>query len=157
MNRITERCKAFGKEAIYLKDDIYLHDEPEYARVERIAIYEDLGLSPDEAVFLADQSFENEKVVSGLVNKLAKLNHYEKLDCEEKLMVLPYPLGTIVYEVVEMSPHYRWVIGEHKFTLDDVGKFGKTVFRSTNEAVDKILELGGTLEEIVRLELSPLR
>lgn len=68
------------------------------------------------------------------INKLAE---YETAEEEGRLVILPCKIGTIVY-VIRQSWN-GWNIDKKKFSYAMIGKVGKTVFLTSEEA-EKALE-----------------
>lgn len=66
-----------------------------------------------------------------------KLAEYETAEEERRLVVLPCKVGTIVY-VIRQSWN-GWNVDKKKFSYAMVGKVGKTVFL-TNEEAEKALK-----------------
>ena len=72
-----------------------------------------------------------------------KLAHYEDLEEQGLLLELPCKVGDTVYEHYRMTTLDEWEIDEHKITLEDLNKIGRTVFLTRKEAKAKLAELGG--------------
>ena len=66
-----------------------------------------------------------------------KLTEYETAEEEGRLVILPCKIGTIVY-VIRQSWN-GWNIDKKKFSYAMIGKVGKTVFLTSEEA-EKALE-----------------
>lgn len=70
---------------------------------------------------------------------IKKLAEYETAEEEGRLVILPCKIGTIVY-VIRQSWN-GWNIDKKKFSYAMIGKVGKTVFLTSQEAEDKLKEM----------------
>ena len=88
-----------------------------------------------------DSLFTGQTNITALCNdvipKLEKLAEYETAEEEGRLVILPCKIGTIVY-VIRQSWN-GWNIDKKKFSYAMIGKVGKTVFLTSEEA-EKALE-----------------
>jgi hypothetical protein len=132
---------------------------------QRLAAYEDSGLSPDEVLEL-EEKYETEKsnseatyaIMCGLTEEVERLKkclaEYEQAKADERLWILPVKPGDIIYRPEALQ--YCWIViraeiyedeilfiddSDNIFRLDDIGK---TVFL-TYEAAEKAL--GGKEDE----------
>lgn len=74
---------------------------------------------------------------------LKELQHYKDLEEQGLLLKLPCNVGDTVYEHYRMTTLDEWDIDEHKVTLEDLNKIGRTVFLTRKEAEAKLAELKG--------------
>lgn len=65
---------------------------------------------------------------------LFKLAEYEDLEEQGKLLKLPCNIGHLVYEPYQFMGEGAWEIDVRKIKLEDLGKIGKTVFLTWEEA-----------------------
>ena len=138
---------------------------------ERLAAYEDIGLSPEEIEnTLADFSAFLCYVTNG---RMSKTNYtveamrseadncimemcndcgerqfaekYEKAEAEGRLIVLPCKVGDTVYtiEVFYEGGEWKKRIRDRKFNVSDVEKMGKWIFLSREEAEAALSKDGG--------------
>lgn len=63
-----------------------------------------------------------------------KLAEYEDLEEQGKLLKLPVPVGSLVYEPYQFMGDGSWEIDVHKIRLEDFDKIGKSVFLTREEA-----------------------
>lgn len=90
------------------------------------------------------QAAKCQKTVHEVVEAFKKPD-YEQLEKEGRLIILPVPLGSTVYTVVQgcsCGPGGKpwYYITESEFTLDDYERFGDTIFATFKEANDKAKE-----------------
>ena len=113
----------------------------ETAVCERLAAYEDTGLTPDQVV--------NSKTIIELAfaDDTSKAEQIRKLvaaDDEGRVVVLPCNVGDTVYRLqyIEQTPG-RFTVGvvPIKFALIWLEEFGKTVFLSREEAEKALQEM----------------
>ncbi len=71
---------------------------------------------------------------------------YEALEEQGKLLILPVPVGSLVYEPYRFLGEGAWEIDVHKIRLEDLDKIGKTVFLTREEAEVALKELEGKEE-----------
>ena len=101
------------------------------------------------------EDWENCKTIDDVIDKLAD---YEDLEEQGRLVKLPCKIGTEVYDItwwdnvqekvkVDGKTFYRTVhkhkVSKSTFSLLDVKDFGKTVFRTKEEAKQKLKEMEG--------------
>lgn len=67
------------------------------------------------------------------------LKEYKDLEEQGKLLKLPAPVGSLVYEPYQFMGEGAWEIDVHKIKLEDLDKIGKTVFL-TEEAAEAALK-----------------
>lgn len=72
-----------------------------------------------------------------------KCDEYARAEDQGKLLKLPAPVGSLVYEPYQFGGEGAWEIDVHRISLEDLDKIGKTVFL-TREAALK--GLSGTAE-----------
>ena len=148
MERLTEWYESSHKHAYYPRcfegpcygSGCKINDCPfETAVCERLAAYEDTGLTPEQC--------ENAKVIiesafSDDTSKAERIRELLKADRDGRLVALPCKVGGTVYRLqyIEQTPG-RFVVGvaEIKFALIWLEEFGKTVFLTREEA-EKALE-----------------
>ena len=68
---------------------------------------------------------------------IEKLKEYETAEEEGRLVVLPCKIGTIVYAI--RQSWYGYVIDKKRFSYEMIGKVGRSVFFTCEEA-EKALE-----------------
>lgn len=117
------------------------------AVVERLAQYEDSGLLPEEVervkLALMGKGIYEIKEFDGLpIKRLRELAEADKGEC---VLVLPCKVGTPVYRI-----HYPIAIYPDRsepeirsclFVLSDLNYWGRTVFRTKDEAEKALLEI----------------
>ena len=162
MERLTEKH--------YLSTDHYMKcsgncnvdmdciDCPSFDRlVERLAAYEDTGLTPVEIKSMQEEHFSGLEMAK-LHSALMELKKYQEADKDGRLVVLPCKVGDIVWANLDKMRHTRKCviefanIGSHVTTIvfstvdglrEQYGvnpcSFGKTVFLTRKEA-EKALE-----------------
>lgn len=74
---------------------------------------------------------------------IGKLAEYEDLEEQGKLLKLPVPVGSLVYEPYQFMGEGAWEIDVHKIRLEDLDKIGKSVFLTREEAEAALKELEG--------------
>lgn len=115
-------------------------DCPSFDRlVERLAAYEDTGLTPDEIKSMKDEHFSGLEMAK-LHSALMELKKYQEADKDGRLVVLPCKVGDTVY-MISWRLNGRHEIEERVFSLTyfDPAKYGKDYFLSREEA-EKALE-----------------
>lgn len=122
--------------------------------VERLAAYEDTGLTPDEIKSMKDEHFSGLEMAK-LHSALMELKKYQEADKDGRLVVLPCKVGDVVYgfhngqtilpmvaKWVETSAD-GWTIAVQYTPMAPnfylFSDFGKTVFLTREEA-EKALE-----------------
>ena len=117
----------------------------------RLAEYEDTGLSPEEIVEL------NDFINSQTAKLLAELQEYKRLEEQGLIVRLPCKVGTEVWrissrrdcETCQVSeaegcgwcrPTLLYTISQGQATFEEMMHFGKTIFLTREEA-EKALEL----------------
>lgn len=133
-------------------------DCPSFDRlVERLAAYEDTGLTPDEIKSMKDEHFSGLEMAK-LHSALMELKKYQEADKDGRLVVLPCKVGQRVFALLDTDKHIsecevkRISMGNKIgfIGLEPIGArgreygislngFGKTVFRTREEA-EKALE-----------------
>lgn len=167
MERLTERNKSSHKHAYYprcFKEPCYgsgckIKDCPfETAVCERLAAYEDIGMTPEEikAPFTEDTMINLAAQALGV--EPSRLRELAEADKDGRCVVLPCKVGDTVWRIVrdgephitrdevrdmyfadDMTPCVELVGGRVTFTE----KFGKTVFLSRAEAERALQEMEG--------------
>ena len=103
---------------------------------DRLAAYEDTGLTPGEIKSMKDEHFSGLEMAK-LHSALMELKKYQEADKDGRLVVLPCKVGDTVYRLqyVEKSPG-RFIVDAVpiKFALIWIDEFGKTVFLTREEA-----------------------
>lgn len=124
---------------------------------DRLAAYEDTGLTPDEIKSMKDEHFSGLEMAK-LYSALMKLKKYQEADKDGRLVVLPCKVGQRVFALLDTDKHISECevkqIGMGNkigfIGLEPIGArgreygislngFGKTVFRTREEA-EKALE-----------------
>lgn len=134
-------------------------DCPSFDRlVERLAAYEDTGLTTEEIKSMKDEHFSGLEMAK-LHSALMKLKKYQEADKDGRMVVLPCKVGDRLYEVtgrktisvykvrairVELFGLFiEWDIVEgfvwQSLSGINAGEIGKTVFLTREEA-EKVLE-----------------
>ena len=128
-------------------------DCPSFDRlVERLAAYEDTGLTPDEIKSMKDEHFSGLEMAK-LYSALMKLKNYQEADKDGRVVVLPCKVGQRVFALLDTDKHISECevkqIGMGNkigfIGLEPIGArgreygislngFGKTVFRTREEA-----------------------
>lgn len=128
-------------------------DCPSFDRlVERLAAYEDTGLTPDEIKSMKDEHFSGLEMAK-LHSALMELKKYQEADKDGRLVVLPCKVGQRVFALLDTDKHISECevkqIGMGNkigfIGLEPIGArgreygislngFGKTVFRTREEA-----------------------
>lgn len=67
-----------------------------------------------------------------------KLAEYEDLEEQGKLLKLPVPAESFVYEPYQFMGEGTWKIDVHKIRLEDLDKIGETVFLTHDEAEEAL-------------------
>lgn len=148
--------KVFGSEA-YIYDDC-IHERPftcenkicyEGKAIDRLAAYEDSGLSPEEVVEI--KKYLNMWIEICKENNVSIVQFKKWAEAEQdgRLIILPCKVGDVVYMLTENKTTKEDIIDEFSSikikTLDlwcfDISQFGKTVFLTREEA-EKALEEG---------------
>ena len=70
-----------------------------------------------------------------------KLAEYETAEEEGRLVVLPCKIGTIVYAI--RQSWYGYVIDKKRFSYGMIGKVGRSVFFTCEEAEKELKEMEG--------------
>lgn len=80
-------------------------DCPSFDRlVERLAAYEDTGLTPDEIKSMKDEHFSGLEMAK-LYSALMKLKKYQEADKDGRLVVLPCKVGQRVFALLDTDKH----------------------------------------------------
>ena len=72
---------------------------------------------------------------------IEKLKEYETAEEEGRLVVLPCKIGTIVYAI--RQSWYGYVIDKKRFSYEMIGKVGRSVFFTCEEAEKALKEMEG--------------
>ena len=114
--------------------------------VERLAAYEDTGLTPEEikAPFTEDAMINLAAQALGV--EPSRLRELAEADKDGRVLILPCKVGDTVYRLqyIEQTPG-RFTVGvvPIKFALIWLEEFGKTVFLSREEAEKALQEMEG--------------
>ena len=114
--------------------------------VERLAAYEDTGLTPEEikAPFTEDAMINLAAQALGV--EPSRLRELAEADKDGRVLILPCKVGDTVYRLqyIEQTPG-RFTVGvvPIKFALIWLEEFGKTVFLSREEAEKDLQEMEG--------------
>lgn len=135
MERLTERLRT--GEVLMASDYEEKYTEQEWICVlqDRLAAYEDTGLTPEEI----DMDHEAAETLRQLCRgcNLDRLEKLAEADKDGRIVVLPCKVGDTVYRLqyIEQTPG-RFVVGvaEIKFALLWLEEFGETVFLTREEA-----------------------
>lgn len=73
--------------------------------------------------------------------QVSRLAEYEDAEEEGRMIILPVPIGTTVYEIYDFDD-LDYDIDEHKIRLEDLKNIGDTVFITREEAESRLKELG---------------
>ena len=167
MERLTERNKSSHKHAYYprcFKEPCYgneckINDCPfETAVCDRLAAYEDIGLTPEEikAPFTEDTMINLAAQAMGV--EADRLREIAEADKDGRCVVLPCKVGDTMWRIIrDGEPHITRDEVRDMYFADDmtlcvelVGgrvtfteKFGKTVFLSRAEAERALQEMEG--------------
>ena len=111
--------------------------------VDRLAAYEDSGLSPGEVASL----WAEWDAMMSVLNSIGGYDRLKELawaDKEGRVVVLPCKVGDTAYRLqyIEETPG-RYVVGvtEMKFSLEWVADVGKTIFATREEAEAALKEV----------------
>ena len=145
MERLTEWNKSSHKCAYYprcFEEPCYgsgckIKDCPfETAVCERLAAYEDTGMTPGEVRSLWGEWNAMMSVLNS-IGGYDRLRELAEADKEGRVAVLPCKVGDTAYRLqyIEETPG-RYVVGvtEMKFSLEWVADVGKTIFATREEA-----------------------
>ena len=119
-------------------------DCPSFDRlVERLAAYEDTGLTPSDVRSLWGEWNAMMSVLNSIGGGYDRLRELAEADKDERVVVLPCKIGTATYYIHypiafypdESEPEIKRGI----FTLYDLDRFGHSVFLTSEEA-EKALE-----------------
>lgn len=84
--------------------------------------------APSGLIHLKDNT---ETTINTAIKKLSDL---EDLEEQGRLLKLPVPVGSLVYEPYRFMGEGAWEIGVHKIRLEDLDKIEKSVFLTREEA-----------------------
>ena len=137
IEELVERCARYAEEIAVLQD--------------RLAAYEDTGLTPGEIKSMKDEHFSGLEMAK-LHSALMELKKYQEADKDGRLVVLPCKVGDTLFRVFagEILEHKvgnmrylaiqgRWDIDTTPFCPYVESSIGKTIFL-TREAAGKALE-----------------
>mgnify|MGYP000356459747 CR=1 FL=1 len=138
--RLTHRSKygiAYTKIAVNESNMVDVGECYTGRIIDRLAAYEDSGLSPEEVQKLKKSDASKEQCTidqHGEIHRLRdELKRYKQAEQEGRLMVLPCKVGTPVFEI-KFNQHDGYWIEPAEFKLSMLSAFGKTVFLSRKEA-----------------------
>ena len=116
----------------------------ETAVCERLAAYEDTGLSPEKVSWMkevVEAAFDND------TSRIERAHNLHVADKEGRVVVLPCKLGTKVYriryEIADYPDDPELEIATTWFTPEYRDDIGKTVFLSREEAEKALQEMEG--------------
>lgn len=147
MERLTE--KHYLAEDHYMKCsedcnvDMDCVDCPAFDKlIERLAAYEDTGLTPEEikAPFTEDTMINLAAQALGV--EPSRLRELAEADKDGRVVVLPCKVGDTVY-ILRRAFDGADVVGETELWWDDIPQLGKTVFLSREEAEKDLQEMEG--------------
>ena len=163
MERLTEWNGGQTRHAYYprcFKEPCYgggckIKDCPfEIAVCERLAAYEDTGLTPKEVTALGELFDYALKESKTLTEQLTLLHHIRELaeaDRDGRVLILPCKLGTKVYRIRYKIADYPdepdLEIADTWFTPEYREDIGKTVFLTRAEAERAIQEMEGKKDD----------
>lgn len=84
---------------------------------------------------------EDIKNIQNAIKAIKEFEEYKNLEKQGKLLRLPIPVGSLVYEPYRFLGEGAWEIDVHKIRLEDLEKIGKTVFLTRKEAEAALKEL----------------
>jgi len=99
---------------------------------------------------------EHIEAIEVATQALEKLQVYENLEEQGRLVKLPYKVGDDVYYILGIPNKTPCVINKCKFELSDINKIGKTLFLTREEAEAKLKELRGINSETNRNEIEEI-
>lgn len=153
MERLTE--KHYLAEDHYMKCsedcnvDMDCVDCPAFDKlIERLAAYEDTGLTPERCAEFARADAEGRYIVMRDAEQegVARLRELAEADKDGRVVVLPCKVGDTVYRLqyIEQTPG-RFTVGvvPIKFALIWLEEIGKTVFPTREEAEKALQEMEG--------------
>lgn len=73
--------------------------------------------------------------------QICEFKKFIVLDKQRKLLILPVPIGTLVYEPYQFMGDGAWEIDVHKIRIEDLEKIDKTVFLIKEEAEVALKEM----------------
>lgn len=147
MNRLTERLQDGS--ATTAPGAVFADlSEWKHAILDRLAAYEDTGLSPEEVMARKEgcEDCEISRRVFDFASEFPNLGHIRELvkaEKEGRLLPLPCPIGSTVYVI---GHKYRdgwdecWV-NRGKFRPSDLEKIGERVFLTYEAAKAKIFAI----------------
>ena len=151
MERLTEWNDEQTRHAYYprcFKEPCYgsgckIEDCPfETAVCERLAAYEDTGLSPDKVSWMkegVEAAFDND------TSRIERAHNLHVADKEGRVVVLPCKVGDTVWRIKRTFETYpdksKPYIEPDAFLLQDVFNIGKTVFLTREEAEKALAEM----------------
>lgn len=139
MERLTERLRT--GEVLMASDYEEKYTEQEWICVlqDRLAAYEDTGLTPEEVAALV-KDWSDLCTIVGECGGIDRLRELAEADKDGRVVVLPCKVGDTVY-MISWRLNGRHEIEERVFSLTyfDPAKYGKDYFLSREEA-EKALE-----------------
>lgn len=118
--------------------------------VERLAAYEDTGLTPKEVTSLGelfDYALKESKTLTEQLTLLKHIRELAEADKDGRVLILPCKLGTKVYriryEIADYPDNPELEIATTWFTPEYRDDIGKTVFLSREEAEKALQEMEG--------------
>ena len=141
MERLTQRLRT--GEVLMASEYEEKYTEQEWISVlqDRLAAYEDTGLTPEEVTALGklfDYALEESKTLTEQLALLNRIRDLAEADKAGRLVVLPCKVGDTVY-ILRRTFDGADVVGETELWWTDIPQIGKTVFL-TREAAEKALE-----------------
>ena len=104
MERLTQRLRT--GEVLMASDYEEKYTEQEWISVlqDRLAAYEDTGLTPDEIKSMKDEHFSGLEMAK-LHSALMELKKYQEADKDGRLVVLPCKVGQRVFALLDTDKH----------------------------------------------------
>lgn len=99
---------------------------------------------------------EHIEAIEVATQALEKLQVYENLEEQGRLVKLPYKVEDDVYYILGIPNKTPYAIDKCKFELSDINKIGKTLFLTREEAEAKLKELRGINSETNRNEIEEI-
>lgn len=112
--------------------------------IERLAAYEDTGLTPERCAEFARADAEGRYIVMRDAEQdgVARLRELAEADKDGRVVVLPCKVGDTVY-ILRRAFDGADVVGETELWWDDIPQLGKTVFLTREEAENALQEMEG--------------
>ena len=135
MERLTTRdANCADPKVLY---GVWVKNHDYISAANRLADYEDTGLTPEEVSTLA-KDWSELCTVLGECGGIDALRELAEVNKDGRLVVLPCKVGDTVY-ILRRTFDGADVVGEAELWWDDIPQLGKTVFLTREEA-EKALE-----------------